>query len=161
MNALILLAQAFFDHQARAQAAQLKEAGLRAAETGRRMALAGVFFAAAGTFIFTALVVAVIELGLQIERASGIGFSGLMVSAGIFLLIGLFAVFGGWLAGREPKAEPVAPTPPPESSMTGELRPLLEAVAVSLLKEFLEAQKPKTGNAPHATRTESTPGETL
>lgn len=150
MNALILLAQAFFDHQARTQAAQLKEAGLRAAETGRRMALAGVFFATAGIFIFTALVVAVIELGLQIDRASGIGYSGLMVSASLFLLIGLFAAFGGWFAGREPKPEPVAPTPPPTSSVTSELRPLLEAVAVSLLRDFLEAQKAKHPTTPSA-----------
>lgn len=155
MNALILLAQAFFDHQARTHAEQLKEAGIRAAETGRRMAMAGVFFALAGVFIFAAILVAVIELGLQIDRDSGLGYSGLMVSATLFFVIGIFASLIGWLVGHAPKAEPTAPPAPPPSS-AGELRPLLEAVAVSLLKEFLESRKEKSSHA----STETTPHET-
>ena len=156
MNALILLAQAFFDHQARTHAERLKEAGLRAAETGRRMAFAGVFFALAGVFVFAAILISVIELGLQIERESGLGYSGLMVSATLLFVIGLFASLIGWLVGREPKAEPVAP-PAPAPTPASELRPLLEAVAVSLLKEFLESRKEKT----HPASAESATSETL
>lgn len=142
MNGLILLAQAFFDHQAHAQAENLKIAGLRAAEMGRRMALAGVFFALGGVVLFSALLIALIDLGLQIDRGNGVGFSGLMISASILLAMALVAFFTGWLVGRDPKSETThAPPPPPPTS---ELRPLLEAVAVSLLKEFLEAQRAKS-----------------
>jgi hypothetical protein len=142
VNALILLAQAFFDHQTRTQTQNLKDAGLRAAITGRRMAIAGVFFAIAGAFVFSAIIVTAVDIGLQIDRSHAVTFSGLMVSAILLLLVGFFSAFAGWLAGREPKALlPVVTTPvePPKS----ELRPLLEAVAVGLLREFLENQNRK------------------
>ena len=142
MNSLTLLAQAFFDHQARSQAENLKAAGLRAAEKGRRMALAGVFFALGGAIIFSALLIALIDLGLQIDRENGIGFSGLMISSTILLIMALLAFGAGGLIGRDPKIEaaPEVKAAPPQS----ELRPLLEAVAVTLLKEFLESHKSNT-----------------
>ncbi|CAN5432736.1 hypothetical protein BH10BDE1_BH10BDE1_05220 [soil metagenome] len=139
MSPLILLAQAFFDHQARAQTENLKVAGLRAAEVGRRMAIAGVLFSLMGAFIFAAILIMLIDLGLQIDRGHGVIFSGLMISGSILILIGLVAAFAGWLVGRDPKA-PVAP-PPPAPSPVSELRPLLEAVAVGFLKEFLDHQQ--------------------
>ena len=141
MNGLILLAQAFFNHQTRAQTENLKVAGLKAAEMGRRMALAGVFFALGGAIIFSALLIALIDLGLQIDRENGIGFSGLMISSTILLVMALIAFITGWFVGRDPKDEPThTSSPPPPQS---ELRPLLEAVAVSLLKEFLDSQRAK------------------
>jgi hypothetical protein len=138
VNTLILLAQSFFDHQARTQTENLKLAGLRAAEMGRRMAIAGVFFSLTGAFVFSAILIIFIDFGLQIDRAQGVTFSGLMISSSILILIGAISAFVGWLIGKDPK--PVQAPPPPAASPLTELRPLLEAVAVSLLKEFLAHQ---------------------
>ncbi len=116
---------------------------MRAAETGRRMAIAGVFFAVAGAFVFSAVLIAVIDMGLQIDRSHTVSFSGLMTSSLVLLILGAFAIVCGWLAGRETKALVVVPPPPANETLKGELRPLLEAVAVSFLKEFLENQNRK------------------
>lgn len=148
MSPLILLAQTFFDHQARTQTENLKMAGMRAAEMGRRMAIAGVFFSLTGAFVFSAILIIFIDLGLQIDRGHGVIFSGLMISSSILVLIGLIAALVGWLIGKDPKT--VAPPPPPPTSPISELRPLLEAVAVSLLKEFLEHQKQNRSAGPTA-----------
>lgn len=141
MNPLILLAQAFFDNQAKLQAQNLKAAGLRAAEAGRRMAIAGVFFATAGAFFFSGLLVAIVDIGLQIDRAHTVQFSGLMVSALMLVTIGLFAIFCGWLSARESEQPPVAQEAllPPQN----ELRSMLEAVAIAMLKEFLDSRNRK------------------
>lgn len=144
MNALILLAQAFFNHQTQLQTQNLKDAGLRAAETGRRMAIAGVFFALAGAFIFSALLIALVDLGLQIDRGHGVTFSGLMISSSILIFLGLFSAIGGSLAGRDPKSSSLQVAAAPASPPSGELRPLLEAVAVSFLKEYLERNSHKS-----------------
>lgn len=157
MNALILLAQAFFNHQTQTQTEQLKQAGHRAAEMGRRMAIAAVFFAVAGAFFFAGLLISVIDLGLQIDRGHGVVFSGLMISSVIVFAIGLFSVFAGWLCSRNPKAvAPPVPVTPPAS----ELRTMLEAIAVGLLKEFLEAQKAKQA-ANSAVRAETAPHDAV
>lgn len=160
MNALMLLAQAVFDNQARTQAQNFRDAGIRAAETGRRMAIAGVFFALGGAFFFTAILVSLIDLGLQIDRGHGVVFSGLMIAATLLTLIGAVAVFGGWLCGRDPKT--VMPPPTAPAPHAGELRPLLEAVAVSLLKEFLENQSRRhaPSNPSPAATNPVTPAET-
>lgn len=141
MNVLLLIAQAFFDHQAKSQTANLKLAGLRAAEMGRRMALAGVCFSLAGLFLFASILVFLIDLGLQIDRGNGIIFSGLMISSLILVLISLFTIASGWLIGRDSKRH--TPPPEPAPSPVSELKPLLEAVAVGFLKEFLEQQRQK------------------
>ena len=160
MNALILLAQAFFNHQTQLQTQNLKIAGIRAAETGRRMAIAGVFFALAGAFIFAAMLIALIDLGLQIDRAHGVVFSGLMISSSILIFLGILSALAGWMAGRDPKPSsvPMTVSAPPSGTTPGpysgpsELRPLLEAVAVSFLKDFLERNSAKT---PPTSETES------
>lgn len=138
MNLLTLLLQAFFDHQARSQADRLREAGLRAAEKGRRVALAAVFLSLAAAFFFSGLLVALIDLGLQIDAGQGVGFSGLMVSASLLWLLGLISAFAGWLIARDPKAPP-APEPAPRPR--DELRETLEELALMFLKDFKESQE--------------------
>lgn len=147
-----LLLQAFFDYQTRLQAERLREAGLRAAEKGRRMALALVFFSLSGAFFFSSLLMALIDLGLQIDRAEGLHFSGLMISATILLLLGSFSVLAGWLTGREPerleRSQPSAASPPPPRN---ELREAIEDLAATILRDLAEAQKAKRTHAsnPH------------
>lgn len=138
MNLVGLLLQAFFDHQARSQADRLREAGLKAAEKGRRVAITAVFYALSGAFFFSGLLVAVIDLGLQIDREDGVTFSGLMISATILIVIGLLSVLVGWIGGRDPRPVQAPPQEPPRSS---ELRNLVEELAVVFLKDFSESQK--------------------
>ncbi|HRO68473.1 MAG TPA: hypothetical protein PL182_12960 [Pseudobdellovibrionaceae bacterium] len=138
MNLVGLLLQAFFDHQARTQADRFREAGLRAADKGRRVATTAAFYAVSGAFFFSGLLIAVIDLGLQIDRGDGVTFSGLMISATILILIGFLCVFIGWIAGRDPQPVQAAPQEPPRSS---ELRNLVEELAVVFLKDFTESQK--------------------
>lgn len=140
MNALILLAQAFFNHQTQLQSTRLKEAGHRAAETGRRIAIAGIFYALASALIFAALLISVIDIGLQIDRSHGVSFSGLMISSMLLIVIALFSIFSGWISSRDTKTETHESVPEAPRS---ELRPLLEAVAIGMLKEFLEHQNRK------------------
>lgn len=139
MNLLTLLLQAFFDHQARTQTERLREAGMRAAEMGRRVALGVVFLSLSAAFFFAGLMVFLIDLGLQIDRGDGVGFSGLMVSASLLFLLGLLCVLAGWLMAREPKAAPVMTERPPRPS--DELRQTLEEIAVMFLKDFKESQE--------------------
>jgi hypothetical protein len=154
VNTFLMLVQSFFDYQTRLQANNLKEAGIRAAETGRRMAIAGILFASAGAFLFSALLIALIDMGLQIDRSRTVGFSGLMLASLILFAISLFCIFCGWLTGRESKT-PVVPRAAPQDTFQSELRPLLEAVAVGLLKEFLEHQNRKHARAEAQTQSPS------
>lgn len=63
--------------------------------------------AASGLFLFTALVVGVIDLGLQWEQTGGLRFSGLMLSTSIFaaLALGIFLVSSFVLKAQEEKME--------------------------------------------------------
>lgn len=133
MNILVLLLQAFFDQQARNQTDRLREAGVRAAEKGRRVATAGVFILLAVAFFFSALLIGLIDLGLQIDRGNGIAYSGLMVSTTILIILALVAIFAGWLVSREPA---VVEAPPRRPAPTDDLRQALEEIAVMFLREF-------------------------
>lgn len=146
MNLLSMLAQIFFDHQARLQADRLREAGLRAAERGRQMAIAGALFTVMGAFVFSGLLVAIIDLGLQIDRHDGLTFSGLMVSASLLILLGLISGFSGWLIGREPR-EVATAAPPPPPRPESELKGLLEELAVMFLKDFTQSQRESRAKA--------------
>lgn len=141
MNQLMLLAQAFLNHQSQQQGENLKQAGLRAAEVGRRLALAGVFFAISGLFIFSAILVAVIEMGRQLEREGSVTFTGLMISATTLIGFAVASAVVGWIIGRDEKAVPQSLPTTTESDSKTELRSLLEAVAVSLLREFMASRE--------------------
>lgn len=148
MNQLMLLAQAFLNHQSQQQGENLKQAGLRAAEVGRRLVLAGVFFVISGLFLFSAILVSVLEMGRQLEREGSVSFAGLMISATALVGFALMAAMVGWIVGRNEKSvrEISASTSAIESESKTELRSLLEAVAVSLLREFLASRE--KANAP-------------
>lgn len=149
MNLFSMLLQHFLEQQTQSQSERIRGAGQRAAETGRRMATAGLFFTLATGFLFAAILMIAIELGTQFDRANGISFSGLMVSASI--LCGVTGFFGllGWLAGRTGNSRIAAPPPPPPKS---DLKSLLEEVAVTLLKQFLNSQKSGTSGSESETR---------
>lgn len=150
MNILMLLLQAFFDQQARNHADRLRDAGLRAAEKGRRVATAGVFVLLAVGFFFSALLIGLIDLGLQIDRGNGVSYSGLMISTTILVILALVSLFVSWIVSREPS---VAAEPPPRrAAPSDDLRQALEEVAVMFIREFKDRhehssrQKREQGN---------------
>jgi hypothetical protein len=145
MNLLGILLQSFFDHQAREQGDKLREAGMRAAVTGRKLAIAGAFFSVATVFFLAAAIVFAIEMGLQFDRASGISFSGLMISATLLIGFSMVSALIGMLIAQktsEHKVDP-QPAPPPRS----ELRDVLEEIALGLLKEFARSQQRATSDS--------------
>lgn len=148
MTALILILQSFFDHQTRMQTERFRDAGLKAAEKGRRWAIAAALLAVAAAFFFSGVLVALIDLGLQIDRQNGISFSGLMISASLLFLIALILGVIAGFAGRDPQGSTVfAASPPPPRN---ELRDTLEEIAVMFLKEFAQSHhqsRKKSGGA--------------
>ncbi|MGZ3710374.1 MAG: hypothetical protein ACXVBE_01405, partial [Bdellovibrionota bacterium] len=66
----------------------MMEAGAAMAEKSKRVAilLVGLFFSS--IFLIAGIVVAVLELGTQIDRGNGIHYSGIMISATILLALG-------------------------------------------------------------------------
>jgi hypothetical protein len=89
----------------------MMEAGQAVAEKSKRVAIisAGMMFAL--LFFVAAILVAVIELGLQIDRGAGLHYSGLMISATIFFALGLALAATGLLLG---KRAPAKAAPPPD-----------------------------------------------
>ena len=77
----------------------MMEAGAAMADKSKRVAvlLVGLFFSS--IFLIAGIVVAVLELGAQIDRGNGIHYSGIMISATILLALGggiiLLSVFCG------------------------------------------------------------------
>lgn len=93
----------------------MMQAGQAMAEKSKRVAIVmiGGFFAT--LFFISAVIVAVIELGNQIERGAKIYYSGLMISATIFVGIGIFLLALGILVGtRSGGSGPRAEAPPPD-----------------------------------------------
>lgn len=149
MNPLALLIQAFLNNQVHNQTERLREAGMRAAVTGRRVAIAGAFISLAALFFFCGTLLAIIELGLQVDRGNGISFSGLMLSSTILVFIGLIFLFVSWITSRQQYQAPPPPPPAPESVFhKSELFTLLDQIAVTFLKEFLESHKAKKEEPP-------------
>lgn len=156
MNLFTLLVQAFLERQARDHAARLREAGLRAAAKGRRIAVAGALFGLAAAFLFAALVVLAVEMGLQYDRGAGLSYGGLMVSAtilGAFAL--LSALIGAWVGSTAGSAAARVQEPPPPPPRSSELIAVLEEIALQLLKQFAQTQRPD-GAAPSSAKESET-----
>lgn len=106
------------------------------AARGKRYAASFLLLCLAALFLFSGFLLAVIELGLQIDRGA-YGYSGLMVSS--TLLLGLCLAFGvgSYVLGR---AESAPPPPPPGSDRAERIKDLLEEFAVSFLKNLMAKQ---------------------
>ena len=129
---LLSLRQGFLDTRA------VTETAHAMAARGKRFAGALVAFALAGLFFFSGFMLAVVELGLQIDRGIAPAYSGLMVSS--TLLLGICVCFAllGMLLNRKPPAPP-APPPPPVSPLRG----LLEEFLVSFLSQLKTPTPPQ------------------
>lgn len=135
MNILTLLLSSFIEHNARGHAEMLREAGYRAAEKGVQVAIASLGVLVAAGFFFAGCLLAVIEMGLQIDRKEFYNYSGLMISATTLVALGFISALASYLSVRE--SEPPPPPPPPKS----ELISLLESVAVTFIRDFQQSQR--------------------
>ena len=125
---LLSLRKNFLDSQAVIDSAQSMAA------RGKRFAVSFVALAIAGLFLFSGFLLAVIELGLQIER-SRYGYSGLMVSSTLLVATSALFALVSFLLSRS--YVPPQPPPPPPSP----LKNLLEEFLVSFLSQ-LKARPP-------------------
>ncbi len=130
---LLSLRKNFLDTQAVVEHAQAMAA------RGKRYAFSLAMLALSGLFLFSGFVLAVIELGLQIDRGQ-LGYTGLMVSSTLLVGVSLFFAFLSYLWARA-KALPPPPPPPPPSPV----KELLEEFLVSFLSRLKEKPMPPSG----------------
>jgi|GEM_PF-4648976 len=130
---LLSLRKNFLDSQAVIDSAHAMAA------RGKRYAVSFAALALAGLFLFTSFVLAVIELGLQIDRGE-LAYSGLMVSATILFAISALFAFGSFLLSRS-YVPPPPPPPPPNP-----LKDLVEEFLVSFLSQL--KPRPPSGTEP-------------
>lgn len=146
MNWISLILQLFALRRSLHDSQSMVEAARQYAERGKRAVAATLVAGLAGLFLFSGILVAVIEAGLEIDRGGGIRYSGLMVSATILAGIGLVILLWAWQLGR---SSPPPPPPPraPESPRTERIKDLLEEFAVSFLQQLLKPSDRKPGSS--------------
>jgi hypothetical protein len=106
------------------------------ADRGKRAAVAALTAGVSGLFLFSAILVFVIELGLQIDRSEGIRYSGLMISATILAGLGLMILAATVFLVRRPP-----PPPPPASNPRSErIKDVLEEFFASFLQQLIKAK---------------------
>lgn len=99
----------------------------------------------ASLFLLISLVVAVIGAGLQIENSGAISFTGLMISASIFLAISFFFYFISTLAliiQKQKRLERQRIVEQTRSSESG-IAPLVEEILKKILTNLDKPKEPK------------------
>ena len=102
-------------------------------DRGKRTLTSVLLMMLGSLFLFSSLLIAVIELGLEIDRGQGIQYSGLMISATILFVIAGSFVLAGWLVGR---SQPAPPPPPPSSPRAERLKDVLEEFLVGFVSNL-------------------------
>lgn len=99
----------------------------------------------ASVFLLIALVVAIIGAGLQIEHSGGISFTGLMISAALFLGISIFFYVISTVAliiQRQKRIERQRSVEKKRASESG-VAPLLEEILKQVLVNLAKPKEPK------------------
>lgn len=113
-----------------------------AAEKGKRAALFSAFFLLALVYFLVGSILAIVELGLQVDRGNGLYWSGLLCASLVLILIAALIVGVGALASSSGKSAP----PPEPPRKEGDLKALLEDLMVTFLTQLAGKlkDKPKT-----------------
>jgi len=136
MNWISLLLQLMTLRKGIHESRSMVEAARDYAERGKRTVTSFLFGFLAVLFFFSGLLVAVIDLGLQIDRDAGIHYSGLMISATIFVFFGLLNLLIAWLLANT-NASSLAPPPrEPENLRAERLKNVLEEFLVRFLSQL-------------------------
>lgn len=140
MNWISLLLQLLALRKTAHHSSAMLDAAKNMAERGKRTFVSVMVLVMSGLFFFSALLVAVIDLGLQIDRDGALSYSGLMISATILLVIGLLLVVVSMLVNR---ASAPPPPPPPRSSEREEkIKELLENFLIGFLTKMTAKKAP-------------------
>lgn len=102
----------------------------------------------ASTFLLIAVVVAIIGAGLQIEKSGFISFTGLMISAALFLAISIFFYVISTIAlviQRQKRLERQRDTERERASETG-MAPLLEEILKQILTNLAKPKEPASAS---------------
>jgi hypothetical protein len=146
MNWISLVLQLITLRRSFEEAHSVTETARHYAERGKRALVSVLVMSIAALFWFSALLIAVIELGLQIDRGNGIFYSGLMVSATILVVLGLILMGMAYLVGR---GESAPPPPPPSASPRAErIKDLLEDFLASFLRQLAKSGEKKSEQKP-------------
>jgi putative copper export protein len=134
MNWISLILQFLSLRKSMQESRAMIEALQNALERAKRflMGFLGIFFAA--VLLFSGFLVAVIELGLQIDRDGHLSYSGLMVSATILFALGLILALLSLLLARSHRGA-VEPEPRQESR-EDKIRELVEEFLVVFLTQL-------------------------
>lgn len=117
----------------------------RSVESARSYFLFTVGCIVASLFLLISLVVAVIGAGLQIENSGGIHFTGLMISATLFLVISVFFYLISSVAliiQRQKRIERKRLIEQERSSGSG-ITPLIEEILKQILVNLAQPKEPR------------------
>lgn len=110
-----------------------------AAEKGKRAALFSAFFLLALVYFLVGSILAIVELGLQVDRGNGFYWSGLLCASLVLILLAALIVGIGALASSSGKSAP----PPEPPRREADLRGLLEDFMVTFLTQLAGKLKDK------------------
>lgn len=118
----------------------------RSVQTARSYFLFTAGCIVASVFLLIAVIVAIIGAGLQIEHNGGISFTGLMISAALFLAISIFFYFISTIALVVQRQKQIERQRLAEQARMSEpgVAPLLEEILKQILKNLA---KPKDSNS--------------
>jgi hypothetical protein len=132
MKWLTLVLQLLSLKRSFADSASLAERAGELAARGRLFAVSFLMLALCALFLFSGILLALVELGLQIDRGE-IAYSGLMISSTILLAFSFVFGLVSFLLGRSGAS---APKPPPPDPRAERIKILLEELVVSFLTKL-------------------------
>jgi hypothetical protein len=141
MSWISLLLQLLTLRKGISESRSMVDAAREYAVRGKRTVTAFLFAFLAALFFFAGLCVAVIEVGLQIDIGTGVRFSGLMVSASIFVGIGLVNVAVAWGLSRTAATTP-APLRDSENPRAERVKDALEEFLVRFVSQLGKPKDP-------------------
>lgn len=115
------------------------------AEKGKRAVVFSGFFLLALVYFLVGSVLAIIDLGLQVEKGEFFRFSGLLGSSVALMLLAALIVGIGVLVSGSGRAAP-APAPPPRPAAAPDVKALLEEFALTFLTRMATRLKEKRGS---------------
>ena len=141
MNWITLLLQLFALRKTAQESSNLVNAAKNIAERGKRTAISFSVLGLAFLLFYSALMVAVIDIGLQLDRAGSVSYSGLMISATILFVLGLVLLATGLFVGRVAHA-PAERAPPRTGEREDRIKDLLETFLVNFLSRMVSKGNP-------------------
>lgn len=110
-----------------------------AAEKGKRAAIFSGFLLLALVYFIVGSILAIVEVGLQIDRGVGLGFTGLLGSALFLIFVAVCLAAIGAIVSANPKQEEPAPQRATDPGT------IVEEILVTFLTRFSEKLKDKSG----------------